>query len=150
MKKNTLVLVGAILLIAAVWWIGAMASPQQKQSSAGLNARVRALEANVRSLKSQMASTKKKVNQLVGAQACLTAQGLSSYGTDGGPSGYFYSNDAGATSFLTAATDFDTGATPTAWMARVDAGCVTGGSSSESMQSFRYQRSPSISPKATR
>ena len=112
----------------------------------GLNARVRALEANVRSLKSQMASTKKKVNQLVGALACLTAQGLSSYG-DGTTSGYFYTNDAGATVFLTHATDFDPGLTPTAWMARVNPACV---SSSKSMQNFRYQRSPSITPKTTR
>ena len=148
MKKNALVLVGASLVIAAVWsGVGAMASPQHQQASAGLNARVRALEANVRSLKSQMASTKKKVNQVVGAQACLTAQGLSSYGT-GTTSGYYYTNDGGVTTFLTHATDFDAGTAPTAWMARVDPGCI--GSSSESMQSFRYQRSPSISPKATR
>lgn len=145
--KNTLILVGAILVIAAAWsGVGAMASPQHQQTSLGLNARVRALEANVRSLKSQMTSTKKKVNQLVAAQACLTAQGLSSYG-DGTTSGYFYTNDAGATVFLTHATDFDPGLAPTAWMARVNPACVT---SSKSMQSFRYQRSPSITPKATR
>jgi hypothetical protein len=145
--KNTLILVGAILVIAAAWsGVGAMASPRHQQTSLGLNARVRALEANVRSLKSQMASTKKKVNQLVGAQACLTAQGLSSYG-DGTTSGYFYTNDAGATVFLTHATDFDPGLTPTAWMARVNPACV---SSSKSMQNFRYQRSPSITPKTTR
>ena len=88
-----LVLVGAIAVIAAVWsGVGAMASPQHQQASAGLNARVRALEANVRSLKSQMASTKKKVNEVVGAQQCLTAQGLSSYGT-GTTTGYYYTND---------------------------------------------------------
>jgi hypothetical protein len=149
MKKNTLVLIGAILVIAAVWsGVGAMASPQHQQASAGLNARVRALEANVRSLKSQMASTKKKVNALVGAQACLTAQGLSQYG-NATTTGYYYTNDQGVTTILTHATDFDAGSAPTAWMARVDPGCVTGGSS-ESMQNFRYERSTTVTPKSDR
>ena len=148
MKRNTLVLVGAILVIAAVWsGVGAMASPQHQQSSATLTARVRALEANVRSLKSQMASTKRKVNQVEGLQRCLTAQGLSQYG-DGTTTGYFFTNDAGATVILTHATDFDAGATPTAFMARIDPGCVSGGS--ERMQNFRYERSATFAPKARR
>jgi hypothetical protein len=149
MKKNTLVLIGATLVIAAVWsGVGAVAAPQHQQASAGLNARVRALEANVRSLKSQMASTKKKVNALVGAQACLSAQGLSQYG-DGTTTGYYYTNDGGVTTILTHATDFDAGSAPTAWMARVDPGCVSSGRSSR-MQSFRYQRSASVTPKSVR
>lgn len=148
MKKNTLALIGAILVIAAVWsGVGAMASPQHQQASAGLNARVRALEANVRSLKSQMASTKKKVNALVGAQACLTAQGLSQYG-NGTTSGYYYTND-GVTTFLTHAADFDAGSTPSAWMARIDPACLSGGGS-QSMHSFGYERSTTVTPKSAR
>jgi hypothetical protein len=146
MKKNTVVLLVATLVIAAVWsGVGAMASSQHQQQSTSLNGRVRALEAKVRSLTSQMTSTKKRVNRLEGLQRCLTAQGLSQYG-NGILSGYYYTNDGGYTTILTHATDFDPGTAPTAWMARVDAGCVR----SSSVHAFKYERSPSITPKATR
>ena len=117
--KKTLTLAVALVAAAGIWsGVGAIASPQSREASAGLPARVRALEGKVRTLRSQ-------VTVLQGQQACLTALPLSQYG-NGTTSGYYFTNDGGVTSFLTTGVDVTAaGQPPGAWVARINATCVT-------------------------
>jgi hypothetical protein len=130
--KKVLVLSGALVAAAAIWsGVGAIASPQSKQSSAGIPARVRALEAKVKTLRVQVAD-------LRGKQACLTALPVSQYG-NGTTSGYYFTND-GVTQFLTSALDVtDVGQAPGAYVARIDPACI-GSLRAMSKSSYRLDR----------
>jgi hypothetical protein len=130
--KKVLVLSVALVTAAAIWsGVAAIASPQSKQSSAGIPARVRALEAKVKTLRVQVAD-------LRGKQACLTALPVSQYG-NGTTSGYYFTND-GVTQFLTSALDVtDVGQPPGAYVAKIDAACIVSlGAMSKS--SYRVDR----------
>jgi hypothetical protein len=130
--KKVLVLSVALVTAAAIWsGVGAIASPQSKQSSAGIPARVRALEAKVKTLRVQVAD-------LRGKQACLTGLPLSQYG-NGTTSGYYFTND-GVTQFLTSALDVtDVGQPPGAYVAKIDAACI-GSLRAMSKSSYRVDR----------
>jgi hypothetical protein len=130
--KKVLVLSVALVTAAAIWsGVGAIASPQSKQSSAGIPARVRALEAKVKTLRVQVAD-------LRGKQACLTALPISQYG-NGTTSGYYFTND-GVTSFLTSALDVtDVGQAPGAYVAKIDTSCI-GALRAMSKSSYRLDR----------
>jgi hypothetical protein len=130
--KKVLVLSGALVAAAAIWsGVGAIASPQSKQSSAGIPARVRALEAKVKTLRVQVAD-------LRGKQACLTALPVSQYG-NGTTSGYYFTND-GVTQFLTSALDVtDVGQAPGAYVAKIDPACI-GSFRAMSKSSYRLDR----------
>lgn len=131
--KKTLTLAVALVAAAGIWsGVGAMASTQSTETSASLSARVRALEAKVRTLRTQ-------VNNLRAGQACLRAVGIAQYG-DGTTSGYYWTEDSGATQKLTSGLDLDTASPPRGWMAVIDPGCV----SSQSMHSssFKAGRQP--------
>jgi hypothetical protein len=130
--KKVLVLSVALVTAAAIWsGVGAIASPQSKQSSARIPARVRALEAKVKTLRVQVAD-------LRGKQACLTGLPVSQYG-NGTTSGYYFTND-GVTQFLTSALDVtDVGQPPGAYVAKIDAACI-GSLRAMSKSSYRVDR----------
>jgi hypothetical protein len=114
--KKTLAFAAAVAAAAAVGsGVGAIASPQTPQKS--IPARIRALEAKVRVLRTQ-------VDTLGANQSCFRALGIAQYG-DKTTSGYVWTQDAGATFGLESALDIDTSAAPAAWMAVIQPGCIS-------------------------
>lgn len=129
--KKVLTLSVALVAAAGIWsGVAAIASPQSKDSSAGLPARVRALEGKVNVLRVQVADLRRK-------QACLTALPVSQFG-NGTTAGYYFTNDGGITTFLTTGLDVTpAGQAPGAYVARINPSCVQGGSARMSASGYR-------------
>jgi hypothetical protein len=127
MKK---VLIG-LALVAAI--ATAFAVPAFSTPSSSVPTRVKALEAKVKTLTTRLNRTQALATVSAAKLSCLkNLMPVSSYG-DGTTSGYVYTQDARATSFLTSALDVtEQGQTPGAWVALVESSCI--GSSSSSMQ----------------
>jgi predicted alpha-1,6-mannanase (GH76 family) len=122
MKKVVALAATALVVIAASQLITNVGAT----GDLSITRRVANLEKKVKSLQSQVKVLKTRA-------ACLSAQGLSQYGTPTATpaTGYLYTNDGGVTVGLTTALDVTaSGQTPAAFFATVNAACVTGAASS--------------------